>query len=96
MINRYKYIFLSGIFTFLLVLITSCTAFKPGIINENSSEKVGEASYTVVLGIFRPMHADISIRKAAENGGITKISTVDFVVEYNPFSKTYKTIVTGE
>jgi len=96
MISRLKNILLISIFAFLLISISSCTAFKPGIVNENSSNKVGEASYTVVLGIFRPMHADISIRKAAENGGITKISTVDFVVEYNPFSKTYKTIVTGE
>ncbi len=80
----------------LVFLLQSCALSVPGIVNDNKYEKVGEASYTVVLGIFRPKHVDISIRKAAENGGITKISTVDFVVEYNPFSRTYKTVVTGE
>jgi hypothetical protein len=39
---------------------------------------------------------DASIRSAAENGGITKISTVDQKVESSLFITTYSTVVTGE
>ena len=77
------------------ITITSCSVSRPLLLTDNSNEKTGEASYNVILGVFRPMNADVSIRKAAENGGITKVSSVDVVVESKLFKRTYKTVVTG-
>lgn len=77
------------------LFISSCSVSSPILITDNESEKEGTAEFSVILGIFRPMNADISIKKAAENGGITKVSTVDFTVESQIFKTTYKTIVTG-
>jgi hypothetical protein len=75
--------------------IASCTHSRPILVTDNPSEKTGTSEFSVVLGIFRPMKGDLSIQTAAKNGGITKVSTVDFVVESKIFKMTYKTIVTG-
>lgn len=77
----------------------SCSVSGPVLITDNpggSGAKTGEASYSVVLGIFRPKDADISIKKAAENGKITKVSSVDYKVSSKLFKSTYTTVVTGE
>jgi hypothetical protein len=37
----------------------------------------------------------VSVEKAAKNGGITKIATMDYSMRYGLFRNTYKTIVTG-
>ncbi len=79
----------------LLATMVSCSISGPILVTDNKNEKRGTASYSVVLGIFRPKNADISIRKAAENGDITKVSTVDFKVESKLFKTTYTTVVTG-
>ncbi len=58
--------------------------------------KVGKASATVYLNVLA-FDQDASIRTAAKNGGISKISTVD--VKFSNFLgliQTYETIVTGE
>lgn len=81
---------------FLTLIITSCSVSSPVLVTDNESDKEGVAEYTVILGFIRPMEADVSIKKAAENGGITKVSTVDFSVESKFFKTTYKTIVTGK
>lgn len=77
------------------LVISSCSVSSPILVTDNVSEKEGVAEYSVILGFIRPMEADVSIKKAAENGGITKVSTVDFSVESKFFKTTYKTIVTG-
>ena len=79
----------------VLITMASCSISGPVLITDNSNEKRGEASYSVVLGIFRPKEADISIKKAAENGDITKVSSVDFKVTSKVFKTTYTTVVTG-
>jgi hypothetical protein len=77
------------------IVMTSCSVSRPVLVTDNASEKEGVAEMTVILGIFRPMNADLSIKQAAENGNITKVATVDFRVESSFFKTTYKTIVTG-
>ncbi len=89
-----KYVLFSAIS--IVLLFTSCATSGTILVTDNPGKKVGEASYEVILGIFRPMHVDASIRRAAHNGGITKIATVDYVVERNAFKTRYITIVTGE
>lgn len=79
----------------VLITMASCSVSGPLLVTDNVSEKKGEASYSVLLGIFRPKAADISIKKAAENGGITKVATVDYKVTSKMFRTTYTTVVTG-
>ncbi len=90
--KKLKYIMAVGV---TAVVMASCSISRPVLVTDNASEKTGVSEFDVVLGIFRPMNADISIRKAAENGGITKVATVDFRVESKFFKTTYKTVVTG-
>ena len=77
-------------------IFSSCSTIHP--LNATSNQlgsKVGSSEATSVFGIC--FDGDASIRTAAKNGGITKISTVDvkrtnilFIVT------TVRTIVTGE
>lgn len=80
---------------FLTVILASCSVSRPILVTDNESQKEGVAEFDVILGIFRPKDADISIATAAKNGGITRVATVDFKVESKLFKTTYKTIVTG-
>jgi hypothetical protein len=83
-------------FAILVSIFSSCSTIHP--LNATSNplgNKVGSSEATSVFGIC--FDGDASIRTAAKNGGITKISTVDvkktnvlFVVT------TVRTIVTGE
>lgn len=78
-------------------LLTGCSIILP--VNATSNpvgNKVGTATATGFLGILF-FDADASIRTAAKNGGITKISTVD-IKHTNVLNiiVTYETIVTGE
>ena len=81
----------------VVAMMSSCALTLP--VNATSNpvgNKVGTATATGYLGILF-FNADASIRTAAKNGGITKISTVDIeqVNMLNIIWK-YKTIVTGE
>lgn len=84
--------------TFALVAImSSCALTLPVTATSNPvGSKVGRATASGYLGIIY-LNADASIRTAAKNGGITKISTVD-IKQTNLFNllTTYETIVTGE
>lgn len=83
----------------IAISMASCSVSGPLVITDNpggKSAKTGEASYKVILGIFRPMNADVSIQKAAKNGKITKVSSVDYKIKGGLFTKTYSTVVTGE
>ena len=78
-------------------MMSSCALTLP--VNATSNpvgNKVGTAKATGYLGILF-FDADASIRTAAKNGGITKISTVD-IKQGNILNLivTYETIVTGE
>ena len=78
-------------------MLSSCSVTLP--VNATSNpvgKKVGTAKATGYLG-FLFFDADASIRTAAKNGGITKISTVD--IKYSNVLNlivVYETIVTGE
>jgi hypothetical protein len=79
-----------------ILAISSCTITTPVLVTDNVvGEKTGEASVTVFLGIFGPMNRDISIKKAAENGGITEVGSVDQSIRIGLLTSKYKTIVTG-
>ncbi len=81
----------------VVTMMSSCSLTLPVAATSNPvGSKVGEATATGFLGILF-FNADASIRTAAKNGGITKISTVD-IKQGNVLNLivTYKTIVTGE
>jgi hypothetical protein len=82
----------------ILGVMTSCSITTPVCATSNPiGSKVGSAKSFQVLGFFWD-GGDMSIRKAAKNGGITKISTVDFKrsIVFLSFVLSYETIVTGE
>lgn len=78
-------------------LFSSCSITMP--VNATSNpvgSKVGSAKGMMFLHSLA-FGADASIKSAAKNGGITKISTVD--IKYSDvlgIVQTYETIVTGE
>ena len=81
----------------LTVAISSCSMNYPICATSNPvGSRVGMADgsgYLMGLTFF----GEASIRNAAKNGGITKISTVDFKVTNTLFLyQTYTCIVTGE
>lgn len=86
-------------YTFALVatavIMASCSKSGPILATDSSSQKKGTAEYSVILGIFRPKDADISIATAAKNGDISNVATVDYQIESKLFKTTYRTIVTG-
>lgn len=78
-------------------MMSSCALTLPVNATSNTiGDKVGTAKATGYLGILF-FDQDASIRTAAKNGGITKISTVD-IKQTNVLGivYTYETIVTGE
>ncbi len=78
-------------------ILAGCALTLPVNATGNAiGRKVGTAKATGYLGSLF-FDQDASIRKAAENGGITKISTVDLKMT-NMFNLivTYEAIVTGE
>jgi hypothetical protein len=81
----------------VVAMMSSCSLTLPVTATSNPvGTKVGTATATGFLGILF-FNADASIRTAAKNGGITKISTVD-IKQGNVLNLivTYETIVTGE
>lgn len=79
------------------LLMASCSIILPVTATSNPvGSKVGTAEATVYLGVLA-FDQDASIRTAAKNGGITKISTVDIKrTDILGIVQTYETIVTGE
>ncbi|MCS6990000.1 MAG: TRL-like family protein [Chloroherpetonaceae bacterium] len=82
---------------FVALTLSACSITTPVAVSSNPvGPKVGKASGTVYLGILA-FGVDVSIQKAAKNGGITKISTVD--IQHDSILglvDTYTVIVTGE
>lgn len=78
-------------------MLSSCSLTLPVNATSNAvGSKVGTAKATGFLG-FLFFNADASIKSAAQNGGITKISTVDIKqTSLLNIIVTYETIVTGE
>jgi hypothetical protein len=83
----------------LIVSLNACsvTTRLPAMVTDNpAGEKEGKATAKVLLNAFILNGGDVSINTAAENGGITKISTVDYEVKSGLFVSKHTTIVTGE
>jgi hypothetical protein len=81
----------------VVAMMASCSLTLPVTATSNPvGTKVGTSKATGFLGVLF-FNADASIRTAAKNGGITKISTVD-IKQGNVLYLivTYETIVTGE
>lgn len=75
----------------------SVTSRYPGFVTDNpAGEKEGRASYRILMGAFILDGGNGSIQKAAEEGGISKISTVDYETKSGLFISKITTIVTGE
>lgn len=80
------------------VMLSSCSLTVPVAATSNPvGSKVGSAKSQQIFGFF-PDGGDLSIRSAAKNGGISKISTVDFKrsLVFLWIVVAYETIVTGE
>jgi len=96
--NRFnkKAKFLAIVFA-LGLLFSSCSLTLP--VNATGyavGSKVGTATATGYLGVLF-FNADASIRTAAKNGGITRISSVDIKqTSLLGIIVTYETIVSGE
>lgn len=81
---------------FVILSMTACSVSGPLFVTDNpDGGKVGKSSYRVLFG-FALDGGDASIKKAAENGGITKISTVDQKMESGFLISRIVTVVTGE
>lgn len=80
-----------------VAMLSSCSLTLPVTATSNPvGSKVGTATATGYLGVLF-FNADASIQKAAKNGGITRISTVDIKqTSILHLVITYETIVTGE
>lgn len=78
-------------------MLSGCALTLPVSATSNTiGPKVGTATATGYLGVLF-FNADASIRTAAKNGGITKISTVDIKqTSLLNIIVTYETTVTGE
>ena len=81
---------------FAAILFSSCSVTLPITATSNTvGNKVGSSQTTSVFGLC--FNGDASIRTAAKNGGITKISTVEYQkTNILNVVVTYKTVVTGE
>tara|TARA_Y100000766_G_C18914092_1_gene610062 strand:+ start:5766 stop:6050 length:285 start_codon:yes stop_codon:yes gene_type:complete len=81
----------------LVSTLASCSVSRPLMVTDNTrGDKVGEASYSTILGFRLGLHQEIGAIQAAKNGGITKIATVDQTVYGGLFKATVTTVVTGE
>lgn len=77
--------------------LASCATITPITATSNPvGSKVGEASASYLFGAFQLGNADMGIQKAAKNGGIKLISTVDQKVSSGLFVTKVTTVVTGE
>ena len=74
----------------------ACSMSYPVAVTNNPvGPKRGVAHKKIILGIAFG-HTDLGIIKAAKQGGIDKIGSVDFKIRGGIFVKKYTTIVMGE
>lgn len=85
------------LFALIALLFVGCTTVVPLTATSNPlGSKVGEATGTYVLGIPMSFDIDLGVQKAAQNGGISQISTVDVKVKNMVVMSVITTVVTGE
>jgi len=95
--NKMRFLSFVGAATIAVASLSSCALTVPVSATSNPlGSKVGTSTGSGFLGalIFSP---DTGIHQAAKNGGITKISTVDFkTTNVLGILQTYTCTVTGE
>ena len=67
---------------FALCFMSSCATINSGAAlggNTAIGQKVGEATSTIILGAWSSKGEQNNIKEAAKNGGITKISQVEYI-----------------
>jgi outer membrane lipoprotein SlyB len=82
---------------FAAIALMGCPAVNlPHSVGSASIQKTGQAEGSIILGLFGDV--DAGIATAAQNGGITKIASVDVRVKQmlGYLVVTYTTTVTGE
>ena len=88
--------FVAAIFVAAIMLSGCALTLPVNATGLTIGDKVGTAKATGYLGILF-FDADASIRAAAKNGGITRVSTVDIKqTSLLGIIVTYETIVTGQ
>ena len=82
----------------VLLSLAGCTTVAPVAATSNPvGEKVGYASATYLFGVLPlTFNADYGIQKAAKDGNITEISTVDVKHTFFGLWSTVSTVVTGK
>jgi uncharacterized lipoprotein YajG len=81
----------------LVMLLTACSMNQPVCATSNPlGAKTGTYTQTSFL-MFPPSQSkEAAIAAAAKNGGITRISTVDYIVTWKIIFTDFTTVVTGE
>jgi hypothetical protein len=66
----------------VVAMMSSCATFNSGASLSDKGAigpKVGEAESMIILGLWSSKGQENNIKKAAENGGITKVSQVEYI-----------------
>jgi hypothetical protein len=81
----------------LIMFLAACSINQPVCATSNPlGSKVGYYSQSSILG-FPPLASRAAaVAEAARDGGITKISTVNYNITWMIFIVKYETVVTGE
>ena len=79
-----------------LALFASCTVMLPVAATSNPIGSKNGESTAIGIGPTIWIKGNASIQKAAKNGNITKVSTVDVQRTYILFIEIIKTKITGE
>lgn len=95
--SKVRLLSLLGVAAITAAYLSSCALTVPVAATSNPvGSKVGTSSGMGLLQIIR-LSPDSGIQQAAKNGGITKISTVDFkVTDILGLYQTYTCTITGE
>ena len=79
------------------LLTTSCSTVRPFCATGNTlGSKVGTAQVDYLFGVIPLSKNDVGIKKAMENGKITKVSVIDVKYKWWVIGVTAKTVVYGD
>jgi hypothetical protein len=80
----------------VLLLLSSCFTTPVAATSNPVGKKIGSASCLYLLNFLPLGDWDTGVYKAAKNGGISKISTVDRQFKFFYFVSIYTTVVSGD
>ena len=73
---------LAAVVAFTVSMLTSCMTINSGAALADKAPvgpKMGEAKSSYILGLWSSKGEENNIKKAAENGGITKVTQVEYI-----------------